>query len=90
VVATVPRKSLRDKGHLADARYQMKAWTEVIEKYSRPWPTIITASGTSANTIITNGMKEVRTGKQNPKAALDETARVLQDAVDRGYKELGL
>ena len=82
--AMVPRKSLREAGHMADARYQMKTWTEVLEKYSRPSPPV--PGNVSATwKPVDDAINDVRAGKRGAKQALDEAARLVQAQLDEGY-----
>jgi multiple sugar transport system substrate-binding protein len=82
--APVPRKSLRETGFMADPRFQMKVWTEVIEKYARPQPLV--PNYADCWKAIDDAMADVRAGKQNPKQALDDAARQWQLLLDEGYK----
>lgn len=79
----VPRKSLRASGHMADPRYQMTVWLEVVEKYARPQPLVPNFADCWA--AINNAIGAVRSGKQTPKDALDSAARQWQLLLDKGY-----
>ncbi len=81
--APAPRKSLRDKGYMADPALQMKTWTEVIEQYARPQPLVPNYADCWA--AIDGAMADVRAGKQSPKQALDDAARQWQLLLDQGY-----
>ncbi len=94
VGSAVPRRSLRERGHMTDPRYQMKAWIEIVEQYARPHPLIVAPSvpvgGTGMWAVLTEAIHNVRQGKQGPKEALDEAARNWQLQLDAAYRELGL
>jgi len=90
VGSTLPRKGLPDSKYTADPRYQIKTWTEIVEKYSRPQPLTVTQSGTDAGGVLSLAMRNVREGKQSPKQALDEAAKLWQDYLDGGAREFGL
>jgi ABC-type glycerol-3-phosphate transport system substrate-binding protein len=94
VGSAVPRRSLRDRGHMTDPRYQMKAWIEIVEQYARPHPLIVAPSvpvgGKDMRAVLTEAIHNVRQGKQGPKEALDEAARNWQLQLDAAYRELGL
>ena len=89
-VSTPPRKGLPDTGYLTDPRYQLKTWSEVLEKYSRPYPLFIAQTGTDPNGALSAAMRAVREGRKSPKEALDETARLWQESLDGGAREVGL
>jgi ABC-type glycerol-3-phosphate transport system substrate-binding protein len=89
-VSTLPRKGLPDSAYTSDPRYQLKTWAEVLEKYSRPNPLIVAQSGTDPYAVLTAAMRAVREGKQGPKQALDEAARLWQEYLDGGAREFGL
>jgi multiple sugar transport system substrate-binding protein len=90
VTSTLPRKGLPDSQYSSDPRYQIKTWTEIVEKYSRPNPLIVTQSGTDAGGVMSLAMRNVREGKQSPKQALDEAAKLWQEYLDGGAREFGL
>ena len=89
-VSTLPRKGLLDAGYTTDSRYQLKTWSEVLDKYARPSPLFVSQTGTDPNGLLSAAMKAVREGKQGPKEALDETARQWQESLDGGAREVGL
>ncbi|HEX2033035.1 MAG TPA: extracellular solute-binding protein [Chloroflexota bacterium] len=90
VGSTLPRKGLPETPYTSDPRYQIKMWSEIVEKYSRPQPLIVNQSGTDPGAALTAAMKAVREGRQSPKESLDEAARYWQEALDGGAREFGL
>jgi ABC-type glycerol-3-phosphate transport system substrate-binding protein len=90
VGSTLPRKGLPDTPYTTDPRYQIKAWGEILEKYSRPQPLIVTQTGTNAGAVMSQAMRAAREGAASPKQALDEAARLWQEYIDGGHRELGL
>jgi ABC-type glycerol-3-phosphate transport system substrate-binding protein len=90
VASTLPRKGLPDSQYTSDPRYQIKTWTEIVEKYARPNPLTVTQSGTDAGGVMSLAMRNVREGKQSPKQALDEAAKLWQEYLDGGAREFGL
>ncbi|MGH2369182.1 MAG: hypothetical protein ACRDI2_13380, partial [Chloroflexota bacterium] len=78
-----PRKSLRNRGYMADPQYQMATWLEVVEKHARPQPLV--PNYADCWTAVNEAMTAVRTGKQGPKEALDDAARQWQLLLDEGY-----
>lgn len=89
-VSTLPRKNLPETQYTSDPRYQINTWAEVLEKYTRPHPLIVNQSGTDPGAALTAAMKAVREGRESPKQALDEAARVWQESLDGGAREFGL
>jgi multiple sugar transport system substrate-binding protein len=89
-VSTLPRKGLPETQYTSDPRYQIKTWAEVLEKYTRPNPLIVNQSGTDPYAALTAAMKAVREGRESPKQALDDAARLWQEALDGGAREFGL
>jgi ABC-type glycerol-3-phosphate transport system substrate-binding protein len=89
-VSTPPRKGLPETGYLTDPRYQVKTWQEILDKYSRPYPLFVAQTGTDPNGAVSTAMRNVREGKQSPKEALDEAARLFQESLDGGAREVGL
>jgi multiple sugar transport system substrate-binding protein len=89
-VSTPPRKGLPETGYLTDPRYQVKTWQEILDKYSRPYPLFVAQTGTDPNAAVSTAMRNVREGKQSPKEALDEAARLFQESLDGGAREVGL
>lgn len=75
-----PRKSMRTMDFMADPRYQMNAWIEVVEKYARPHPPIVNIA--QVNTLMPAVLREVREGKRSPKDGVDELARGMQQVFD--------
>jgi ABC-type glycerol-3-phosphate transport system substrate-binding protein len=90
VASTLPRKGLPDSKYTSDPRYQIKTWSEIVEKYARPNPLTVTQSGSDAGGVMSLAMRNVREGKQSPKQALDEAAKLWQDYLDGGAREFGL
>jgi ABC-type glycerol-3-phosphate transport system substrate-binding protein len=79
-----PRKSLRSVDYMADPRWQMSAWTEVVEKYARPHPPIVGIG--QVNPLMSGVLADVRTGKKSPKEGVDELARGMQQIFDEFLK----
>jgi hypothetical protein len=50
----------------------------------------VTQSGTDAGGVMSLAMRNVREGKQSPKQALDEAAKLWQEYLDGGAREFGL
>ena len=75
---------------MTDPRYQLKTWSEILDKYSRPYPLFVSQTGTDPNALLSAAMRAVREGKQSAKDALDETARQWQESLDGGAREVGL
>jgi ABC-type glycerol-3-phosphate transport system substrate-binding protein len=75
-----PRKSMRAMDFMADPRYQMEAWVEVVEKYARPHPPIVNIG--EVNNLVPPILKDVREGKRSPKEGVEELARGMQQIFD--------
>lgn len=75
-----PRKSMRTMDFMADPRYQMNAWIEVVEKYARPHPPIVNIG--EVNKLMPAVLREIRDGKKSPKDGVDELARGMQQIFD--------
>lgn len=84
--AVVPRRSLRETGYMADPRYQMPVWIEVIEKYARPQPVIPLPA--QSLRIGDEVAASVLTRKMTAKQALDDGVQRWQALLDEGYRGL--
>jgi ABC-type glycerol-3-phosphate transport system substrate-binding protein len=50
----------------------------------------VAQTGTDPNAAVSTAMRNVREGKQSPKEALDEAARLFRESLDGGAREVGL
>jgi ABC-type glycerol-3-phosphate transport system substrate-binding protein len=78
--AVAPRKSMRTMDYMADPKWQMSAWTVVVEKYAKPHPPVVGIG--QVNPLTTGVLADVRAGKKSPKDGVEELARGMQQIFD--------